>query len=493
MSYRRIEPVPEQAATLGSSELEALGEIWREKKGELEETGVFQDFLIKLRREWAIETGIIERLYQWDRGVTEVLIDQGIDAALIAHRGGVGRDEADHIKAIIEDQLSIVEGLFSYVKGEQSLTEHFIRQLQARFTAHQDYTQAMTTGGELVRVPLERGIYKKHPNNPKRTDGELHEYCPPEFTQEEMQRLIQWYHEGEAGELPVEVRAAWLHHGFTRIHPFQDGNGRVARALASLVFLKEGLFPLVIREADRQDYIHALEQADERGLGPLVAVFTKRQKASILHALGLEQQVQQAKPADQIISAALEILKDKHRSAHERIGRVYGYADALVTIAETRIGELKEILNTQLGELTPPNQDAYCAYSDSARKDSQKRHYFHGRILEVARKFDYFANLERYRAWIRLSIETQEHFEFVISIHGYGHGNTGIMAASAYTNRRVEKEEGGTESIDVQPASVDLFQFNYAESQESTEERFSDWLESALAIALGEWKRLLSA
>jgi len=37
-----------------------------------------------------IETGIIERLYTWDRGVTEILIEQGIDATLIAHRGVSG-------------------------------------------------------------------------------------------------------------------------------------------------------------------------------------------------------------------------------------------------------------------------------------------------------------------------------------------------------------------------------------------------------------------
>ena len=221
------------------------GTISKEK---LQGTGVFQDFLKKLQRELAIETGIIERLYTWDRGVTEILIKQGIDASLIAYRGSVRRDEADHIKNLIDDQLSIIEGLFSYVKGEQPLAEHFIRGLQAQFTSHQDSTEALTTGGDVIRVPLEKGTYKTLPNNPRRSDGEIHEYYPPEFTQEEMQCLIRWYHENE-GRLPVEVEAAWLHHRFTRIHPFQDGNGRIARTLASLVFLKVGLFPLVIRNA----------------------------------------------------------------------------------------------------------------------------------------------------------------------------------------------------------------------------------------------------
>jgi len=71
------------------------------------------------------------------------------------------------------------------VKGEQPLTEHFIWGLQAQFTSHQDFTEALSTGGELIKVSLEKGIDKTLPNNPRQPDGEIHEYCPPEFTQEE--------------------------------------------------------------------------------------------------------------------------------------------------------------------------------------------------------------------------------------------------------------------------------------------------------------------
>jgi Fic family protein len=49
------------------------------------------------------------------------------------------------------------------------------------------------------------------------------------------------------------VQAAWLHHRFTQIHPFADGNGQVARAIASLVFIEAGWFPLILKrdELDR--------------------------------------------------------------------------------------------------------------------------------------------------------------------------------------------------------------------------------------------------
>jgi Fic family protein len=493
MAYAPIAPYPSDAEQLASTELQALRTVWLERRSELQETGVFQDFLKKMQREWAIETGIIERLYTWDRGVTETLIEQGIDASIIAHRGGMRREQADRVKAIIDDQLGIVEGLFAFVKGEQPLTEHFIRGLQAQFTAHQDTVEAMTPDGELIQVTLQKGEYKRLPNNPRRDDGGMHCYCPPERVKEEMERLVQWYREREA-DLAPEVQAAWLHHRFTQIHPFQDGNGRVARALATLVFLRAHLFPLVIRDADRtKEYIPALEKADAGDLKPLVTLFARRQKEEVLHALGLEQQVQQNRHAEQIITSALQVLKGKYQAARTKIDAVYDHADELFGVAQGRMEQIAHSLDSQLHAVTPPQQEPYRTAFNSARKDPSKRQYFYSQIVDVAKRHGYFANLDRYHAWLRITIATDERFEIVVSIHGYGHGDTGIMAASAFTDRRVEKEGGGTEFVDVQPACVDLFQFNYAEPRDSTVERFNDWLESALAIALGEWQRLISA
>ncbi len=290
MPYQNIQNYPNNANNLGSSELSVLSSIWHEKKSELEQTDIFKAFLRKMQREWAIETGIIERLYNWDRGVTEILIEEGINAISIKHNGGIAKQEADHIKCLINDQLAIVEGLFGFIKGEQPLTEHYIRGLQAHFTQHQNTTEALTPNGKLIQIKLEKGVYKKHPNNPRRPDGEIHWYCPPEQTQPEMENLVAWYRESE-NKYPPEVHAAWLHHRFTQIHPFQDGNGRVARTLASLVFIKAGLFPLVIRDSDREAYISALEEADAGDIKALVDLFVRRQTTAILSALKLRKMV----------------------------------------------------------------------------------------------------------------------------------------------------------------------------------------------------------
>lgn len=489
MSYQIIQPFPELNA-FEVPELRALSSVWQERKMALQEDGAYKEFIKKLQREWAIETGIIERLYSWDRGVTEVLIEQGIDSSIIAHRGGVTQRDADHIKSLINDHLDIVEGLFGYIKGKEPLTEHFIRGLQAQFTAHQEYTEAVTVTGEVILVTLKKGEYKSLPNNPRRPDGEVHIYCPPERTKEEMEALIRMYREADATHSP-EVKSAWLHHRFTQIHPFQDGNGRVARALASLVFLREGLFPLVLRESDRVQYISALEAADAGDLGPTITLFARRQRDAILKALGLEQQVQQSKYSDQIVESALQLLRSRYSQEQQKASVVYQFADALLDRVNLDFDKLVSNLNPQLRNLTPPGKNSYQVRLNLANEASNKSHYFQRQIIDIARQHDYFANLERYRSWIRITFVTEQDFDYVISIHGYGPGDSGILAVSAFTYIKAPREEGGTEPVALRPAATELFQFNYAESLETIQKRFGEWLDASMAIALAEWKRTL--
>jgi Fic family protein len=492
MQYQRIAPFPDPD-DYSCPELRALTLVWQDKKSALENQGPYKEFIKKLQREWAIETGIIERLYVWDRGVTEILIEQGIESSIISHRGGVSQKEAQHIQAMINDHLGIVEGLFGYIKGEEPITEYFIRGLQAQFTAHQEYMQALTEAGDPVQVPLMRGAYKTLPNNPRRPSGETHVYCPPEFTAEEMQNLIRFYREAESLH-PPEVKAAWLHHRFTQIHPFQDGNGRVARALASLVFLRDGLFPLVVRNSQRQEYIGALESADAGDLRPLITFFVRRQQQALLKALSLEQQVQQSRYTDQIIGSALDVLKHKFNGEQTKTAVVYAHAESLFALAVNEFTLLALQLQNELPALTPPQKSQpYHARADHADHASTQNHYFQRQILDLAQQWDYLANLDRYRAWVRLTLSTEYEFDYVISFHGYAPGDSGILAVSALTYVKAKQEQGGTEPIKLRPAAADIFQFNYAEPYDSSQSRFKEWLAASIAIALTEWRRTLQA
>ncbi len=252
-------------AQLARAELRALAQVWREQRQQLAEGEAFRQFLERLKREWAIETGLIERLYTLDRGITQILIEHGIKAALIPHGSTPNPDTA---ASMIEDHQQAVEGVFDFVKGNRTLSTGYVKELHALMTRHQETVEGVDAFGRETRVPLRRGDYKLRPNNPMRPDGTVHHYCPPEHVASEMDRLIAMHLGHQNQGIAPEVEAAWLHHRFTQIHPFQDGNGRIARALATLVFVREGWFPLVVRDRDRARYIDALEAADAGNLVP---------------------------------------------------------------------------------------------------------------------------------------------------------------------------------------------------------------------------------
>jgi hypothetical protein len=232
--WHPIEDVGDHVA-LASGELAALGDLWTEQRSELAKRGLLVQFITRLQREWAIETGILERLYDLDRGVTRLLVERGISADLIGYNGS-DRDPA-LVAQILRDHADVAEDLLDFVGGDRILSTSYVKQLHAALTRSQETTEAVDQFGRVFQVELLHGSYKNLPNNPTRPNGSVHEYCPPVHVAAEMDELMLMHERHSAYGVPAEVEASFLHHRFTQIHPFQDGNGRVARALASLVFL----------------------------------------------------------------------------------------------------------------------------------------------------------------------------------------------------------------------------------------------------------------
>ena len=101
--------------------------------------------------------------------------------------------------------------------------------------------------------------------------GSAHTPVHPGDTPEHMQWLAQWWHQG-AGD-PV-LEAAVVHAWLTHIHPFDDGNGRLARLLANLTLTQSGYPPLLIRsDADRGQYLDALAASDDGDIMPMYEIF----------------------------------------------------------------------------------------------------------------------------------------------------------------------------------------------------------------------------
>ena len=265
--------------------MRAMLDSWREQKDNIAAPEKMRAFDEKLRREWAVETGLIERLYAFDRNTAETLIERGINADVIA-REKIGIVSAQEAVSMMRDHEDVLDALFDFVRDGRGITTSYIKQLHAAMVQNQNTATGVDQFGNKRETELIKGDYKKRPNNPTRPDGKVHEFCPPEHVHSEMDNLIRMHGEHAAKNIAPEVSAAWLHHRFIQIHPFQDGNGRVARSLASLVFIRAGGFPMTIRDADneREKYIDSLEAADKGNLQPFISICAEGQKRTCAKA-----------------------------------------------------------------------------------------------------------------------------------------------------------------------------------------------------------------
>lgn len=477
--WKPIEDLPANWTKLASSELAGLASVWREHYETIKDSKALKQFNERLRREWAIETGIIENLYYIDRGVTLTLIEKGIEASLIPH--GTTDKPAELIVPILKDQEEVVIGLFDFVGQQRHLSTSYIKQLHQALTQHQRTTAAKDSFGQMIEVELLRGDWKRLPNNPTKSDGSIHEYCPPEQVASEMDQLIAWHQEHLENQVPPEVEAAWLHHRFTQIHPFQDGNGRMARTLASLIFLRAGLFPLVIHRDERDEYIDALEIADKGELGSLVQLLSRLQKKAINQVVSLSETILfDINPLEQVIRAAATKLKDKK---HLRLGLI-ATQEMLKDMALTKIKIVMEGLHDKLKAI----DEKYAAGWMNADQSSAALNHA---VEEIAEKLGYYADTRSYSSFVTMLIFEGRHTQIYISFHAVGRNFSGVMSASAFAIEVIDNDESSSFVSDAVPICKEVFQFSANEPIGNIKERFQTWLDDVILMGLDYWQRQL--
>ena len=122
------------------------------------------------------------------------------------------------------------------------------------------------------------GAYKREDNGtywPNEQGGSTyHAYLPADEVPAAMAKWLDEFNglcRAEATECELVDAYARTHAGFTSIHPFYDGNGRLARLLSNLPVIFAGFPPIVIPVESREDYLKALWEYEcgNGELGPL--------------------------------------------------------------------------------------------------------------------------------------------------------------------------------------------------------------------------------
>ena len=162
-------------------------------------------------------------------------------------------------KVVIEDGLTI---------AGKPLRDHY------EATGHSDafdHMYALATGKTITEDDIKKlhslfyhrineedaGVYRKVQAI---ITGSQYPLPTPEALPGMMQKFIKDLPGLKKANHPV-VYAAKLHKDFVFIHPFVDGNGRVARLLMNLVLMQAGYIIAVIPPLKRSEYISALEKA----------------------------------------------------------------------------------------------------------------------------------------------------------------------------------------------------------------------------------------
>jgi Fic family protein len=101
----------------------------------------------------------------------------------------------------------------------------------------------------------------------------IHFEAPPSHrVPKEMQHFLEWFNHTAPGTtnaiLQPPVRAAIAHLYFESIHPFEDGNGRIGRAIAEKALSQGFGYPVMLSlsqaiEADKKSYYTALHAASK--------------------------------------------------------------------------------------------------------------------------------------------------------------------------------------------------------------------------------------
>ncbi|MDR1746581.1 MAG: Fic family protein [Tannerella sp.] len=112
-------------------------------------------------------------------------------------------------------------------------------------------------------IEPESDMYRTSPGTFTIPTGEVYNYAAPEEVPEMMHQLVEWYlAEEKKAELSTVELIALFYYRFARIHPFEDGNGRIVRLLVNYILHSHQYPMIVILASEKNLYFRALNQCD---------------------------------------------------------------------------------------------------------------------------------------------------------------------------------------------------------------------------------------
>jgi Fic family protein len=310
----------------------------------------------KLRLEWNYHSNHIEG-NTLTYGETELLLLHDRTTGNHSHREYLEMKAHDvgieHVRSLAADKTRL-------------LTESDIRDLNKIILKESFWKAAETADGQPTRKEIIPGQYKTTPNNVRLPNGDIFFFASVEDTPPRMSALAAWMRqELESPTLHPVAFAAKLHHDFVLIHPFDDGNGRVARLLVNYVLMRSGYLPLIVRTEDKANYLTALQLADAGELSALIGYFHQLTEWSL--NLGIKAAKGKAIEEPSDVEKEVEIFVRRQKTAiTQALERSY---DSVAEVISQGVNPLFAALNEKLTKLAPLFASHRVSYRVGAAKD----------------------------------------------------------------------------------------------------------------------------
>jgi fido (protein-threonine AMPylation protein) len=236
-----------------------------------------EDALLQFQRYACVSTNILEDVFCLEGQSWPCLIRRGFYVNSIDGISLLSKQKKKKviIRILQNTQQSLV--LLSQCLDDYSMfTEAFIKKIHSTILQDDNFVEEQCEDHEgdmySVFMLIPSGRYRQVACVAGHQDGtEVTQFCRHSDISAEMNRYCELARAMLINDaIDVFMKVAWLQWALLRIHPFADGNGRVARIISSLPLCKLHLPPVAVSQANKMSYFNSLHTADRmNNLRPL--------------------------------------------------------------------------------------------------------------------------------------------------------------------------------------------------------------------------------
>lgn len=185
---------------------------------------------------------------------TKIIVEEGLTAG--------GKPLKEHLEAI--GHRDAVEKLMDVIQAREPIIESLVLELH-----------------RLILYRIDASIAGRYRDVPVIVTGTDYQFPLPGDVPRLMADFWAWFGADETKALHPVESAAHAHLKFVMIHPFADGNGRVARLLMNLILARAGYVIAIVPMVLRGEYMAALSQANRGITRPFVELIAHLEREAL--------------------------------------------------------------------------------------------------------------------------------------------------------------------------------------------------------------------